>query len=98
MFSDAPLVIAGKEFRSRLIIGTGKYRTREEQTAAIEASGAEMITVATRRLDLCDPQKKTLLDYIHCSKYTILPNTAGCKDPAEALFTARPAREVCTAT
>lgn len=93
--NDAPLVIAGKEFRSRLIIGTGKYRTMEEQTAAIEASGAEMITVAIRRLDLSDPQKKTLLDYIDWSKYVILPNTAGCRDPEEALFTARLAREVC---
>ena len=93
--SDALLVIAGKEFRSRLIVGTGKYRTMEEQTAAIEASGAEMITVAIRRLDLSDPQKKTLLDYIDWTKYTILPNTAGCRDPEEAIFTARLARELC---
>ncbi len=91
---DEPLVIAGKEFRSRLILGTGRYRTMEEQAAAIEASGAEMITVAIRRLDLTDPQKKTLLDYIDWSKYTILPNTAGCRNVEEAVFTARLAREV----
>ncbi|MBI2886232.1 MAG: thiazole synthase [Chloroflexi bacterium] len=92
--TDEPLVIAGKSFRSRLMIGTGKYRTMEEQGAAIEASGAEIITVAIRRLDLSDPQKKTLLDYIDWSRYTILPNTAGCRNAEEALFTARLAREV----
>lgn len=91
---DEPLVIAGKTFRSRLIIGTGRYRSMEEQSAAIEASGVEMITVAIRRLDLSDPQKKTLLDYIDWSKYVILPNTAGAKTAEEALFTARLAREV----
>ena len=92
--SNEPLVIAGKSFRSRLILGTGRYRSMEEQGAAIEASGAEMITVAIRRLDLSDPQKKTLLDYVDWSKYTILPNTAGCRTVEEALFTARLAREV----
>lgn len=92
--TDEPLVIAGKRFRSRLIVGTGKYRTMEEQNAAIAASGAEIITVAIRRLDLSDPQKKTLLDYIDWSNYTILPNTAGCRNAEEALFTARLAREV----
>lgn len=92
--NDEPLVIAGKSFRSRLMVGTGKYRTMEEQGAAIEASGAEIITVAIRRLDLSDPQKKTLLDYVDWSRYTILPNTAGCRNAEEALFTARLAREV----
>lgn len=92
--NDEPLVIAGKEFRSRLILGTGRYRTMEEQAAAIETSGAEMITVAIRRLDLSDPQKKTLLDYIDWTRYTILPNTAGCRNVEEAVFTARLAREV----
>lgn len=92
--NDEPLIIAGKEFRSRLILGTGRYRTMEEQAAAIEASGAEMITVAIRRLDLSDPQKKTLLDYIDWTKYTILPNTAGCRNAEEAVFTARLAREL----
>jgi thiazole synthase len=91
---DEPLIIAGKTFRSRLIIGTGRYRSMEEQSAAVEASGIEMITVAIRRLDLSDPQKKTLLDYIDWNKYVILPNTAGAKTAEEALFTARLAREV----
>lgn len=66
----------------------------EEQGEAIEASGAEMITVAIRRLDLSDPQKKTLLDYIDWKKYQILPNTAGCRNAEEAVFTARLAREL----
>ena len=89
-----PLIIAGKEFKSRLIVGTGKYRSMEEMVEAIEASGTEMITVAIRRLDLDDPSKKTLLDYIDWDKYTMLPNTAGCRTVDEALFTARLAREV----
>ena len=72
------LVIAGKEYRSRLILGTGKYRTMEEMIDAVEASGCEMITVAIRRLDLDDPSKKTLLDFIDWNKYVILPNSAGC--------------------
>ncbi|MBI4299221.1 MAG: thiazole synthase [Chloroflexi bacterium] len=89
-----PLVIAGKEFRSRLILGTGKYRSMEEMVEAIEASGAEIITVAIRRLDLDDPSKKTLLDYIDWDRYTMLPNTAGCRTVEESLFTSRLAREV----
>jgi len=88
------LEIAGKKFRSRLLVGTGKYRTPEEMTAALEASGAEIVTVAIRRLDLDDPTKKTLLDDIDWSKYTILPNTAACRTVDEALFTARLGREV----
>ena len=88
------LVIAGKEYGSRLILGTGKYRTMEEMLDAVEASGCEMITVAIRRLDLDDPSKKTLLDYIDWNKYVILPNTAGCKTAEEALFTAKLAREI----
>ena len=92
--TDTPLVIAGKTFHSRLFVGTGKYRSMEEQGAAIEASGAQMVTVAIRRLDLSHPQQKTLLDYIDWSKYTILPNTAGARNAEEALFTARLAREL----
>ena len=88
------LEIAGKRFRSRLLVGTGKYRTPEEMVAALEASGAEIVTVAIRRLDLDDPGKKTLLDFIDWSKYTILPNTAACRTVEEALFTARLGREV----
>ena len=86
------LVIAGKEFTSRLIAGTGRHRSNEEMVASIEASGAEMVTVAIRRLDLDDPNKKTILDYIDWGKYTILPNTAGAKTPEDALTTARLAR------
>jgi len=88
------LVIAGKRFKSRLMLGTGKYRTPEEMLASLEASGAEIVTVAIRRLDLDDPTKKTLLDYVDWSKYTILPNTAGCQTVEEALMTARLGREV----
>ncbi|HEY8490810.1 MAG TPA: thiazole synthase, partial [Dehalococcoidia bacterium] len=88
------LVIAGKTFRSRLLVGTGKYRSMEEQNAAIEASGAEIITVAIRRLDLDNPNKKTLLDYIDWSRYWLLPNTAGARTAEEAVFTARLAREL----
>jgi len=89
-----PLVIAGKEFRSRLILGTGKYRTMEDMVVAVEASGAEMITVAIRRLPLDKPNETNLMDYIDWSRYHILPNTAGCKTVDEVLFTARLAREL----
>lgn len=88
------LVIAGKKFRSRLMTGTGKYHTMEDMVQAIEASGAEIVTVAIRRLNLDKPQEKTILDYFDWSKYTILPNTAGCRTPQEALFVAHLAREV----
>jgi thiazole synthase len=88
------LVIAGKKFNSRLIVGTGRYRTMEEMVAAVEASGTEMITVAIRRLDLDDPTSKTLLDYIDWGRYQMLPNTAGCATVEEALFVARLGREV----
>ena len=88
------LVIAGKRIRSRLMVGTGKYRSTEEMLAALEASGGEIVTVAIRRLDLDNPKEKTLLDLIDWDKYTILPNTAGCRTVEEAIFTARLAREV----
>ena len=88
------LTIAGKEFRSRLIVGTGKYRTMEEMRDAIDASGAEMVTVAIRRLPLDKPDEQNLMDYLDWDRYTILPNTAGCKTAEEALFTARLAREL----
>jgi thiazole synthase len=91
---DDQLIIAGRRFRSRLILGTGKYRSVEEMLAALEASGAEMVTVAIRRLDLGKPGQKTLLDYVDWSRYTILPNTAGCRTAEEALMTARLGREV----
>ncbi|HET9477562.1 MAG TPA: thiazole synthase [Dehalococcoidia bacterium] len=89
-----PLIIAGKEFRSRLIVGTGKYRTMEEMRDAIDASGAEMVTVAIRRLPLDRPDEENLMDHLDWDRYTILPNTAGCKTAEEALFTARLAREL----
>ncbi len=88
------LVIADKTFKSRLIVGTGRYRTMEEMVDAIEASGTEMVTVAIRRLDLDNPAEKTILDYIDWTKYNILPNTAGCKTVEEALFVARLGRQV----
>jgi thiazole synthase len=88
------LIIAGQRFRSRLLLGTGKYRSVEEMLAALEASGAQMVTVAIRRLDLGKPGQKTLLDYVDWNRYTILPNTAGCRTVEEALMTARLGREV----
>jgi thiazole synthase len=91
---DEMLTIAGKTFRSRLMLGTGKYGSMEEQNAAIEASGCEIITVAIRRLNLDDPNAKTLLDYIDWDRYQILPNTAGARTADEAVFTARLAREL----
>src|SRR5437879_6148281 len=83
------LKIGTREFRSRLILGTGKYRSFEEMRASLEASGAEIITVALRRLDLSNPHQPNLLDYIDPNRYVILPNTAGCKTAQEAIQTAR---------
>jgi thiazole synthase len=88
------LTIAGKQFKSRLIVGTGRYRTMEDMVAALESSGTEMVTVAIRRLDLDDPTQKTILDYIDWTRFNILPNTAGCATVEEALFVARLGREV----
>ena len=89
-----PLIIAGKEFRSRLFVGTGRHRSMEEMRDSIDASGAEMVTVAIRRLPLDKPDEPNLMDYLDWKRYTILPNTAGCKITEEALFTARLAREL----
>jgi thiazole synthase len=91
---DDPLRIAGREFRSRLIVGTGKYRSFEEMVRCHEASGTEMVTVAVRRVNLTDKSRESLLDYIDRSKYFILPNTAGCYTAEEAIRTARLAREL----
>ena len=88
-----PLVIAGREFRSRLIVGTGKYKSGQETARALEASGAEMVTVAVRRVNL-DRSKESLLDFIDPKKYFLLPNTAGCYTADEAVRTARLGREV----
>ena len=83
---DDKLVIAGKEFDSRLMIGTGRHRTNEEMVESVRASGAEIITVAIRRLDLDNLEEKNILDYFDWDEYTILPNTAGCKTAEEAVL------------
>ncbi len=91
---DTKFVIAGKEFKSRLIIGTGKYKTNELMVEAFERSGAEMITVAVRRVNITDRSQPSLLDFIDLKRFALLPNTAGCYTADEAIRTARLAREV----
>ncbi|NIR28951.1 MAG: thiazole synthase [Gammaproteobacteria bacterium] len=92
---DTPLQIAGAEYRSRLIVGTGKYRDFEETRRAIEASGAQIVTVAIRRTNIGqDPGEPNLLDALSPERYTILPNTAGCYDARSAVRTCRLAREL----
>lgn len=88
-----PLVIAGKEYGSRLIIGTGKYASYEQNAAALKASGAEIITVAMRRVNLSDPDQPMLVDHISPDEVTFLPNTAGCFTGEDAVRTLRLARE-----
>jgi thiazole synthase len=88
-----PFVLAGKEYHSRLIVGTGKYKDFAETRRAIEVSGAEIVTVAVRRVNITDPGKENLLDYLDPKVYTILPNTAGCYSAEEAVRTCRLARE-----
>jgi len=85
--------LAGKAFRSRLIVGTGKYADFAQTKQAVEVSGAEMVTVAVRRVNITDASKENLLDYLDPARYTILPNTAGCYTAEDALRTARLARE-----
>ena len=85
--------LAGKAYRSRLIVGTGKYRDFAATREAIGVSGAEIVTVAVRRVNITDAGKENLLDYLDLSRITILPNTAGCYTAAEAIRTARLARE-----
>jgi len=87
------LVIAGKEFSSRLMVGTGKYSDFQQMARAIEVSGAEIVTVAVRRVNISDRSKESLLDYIDPKKYTLLPNTAGCYTADDAVRTCRLARE-----
>ena len=91
--TEDTLVIAGKTFRSRLIVGTGKYSSFPQMVQAHEASGADMITVAVRRVNISDRTKESLLDFIDTKKIFILPNTAGCYTADEAIRTARLARE-----
>jgi len=91
MFTDSNLILRGKEFTSRLIVGTGKYSTMDVMREAHEASGAEIITVAIRRVGL--PSGESILDFIDTKRYTLLPNTAGCYTADEAVRTAYLARE-----
>ena len=90
---DTSLEIAGRKFHSRLIIGTGKYKDYAENAAAAEASKAEIITVAVRRVNLTNPNKPMLVDFLDQKKYTYLPNTAGCFTGEDAVRTLRLARE-----
>ena len=90
---DKPFAIAGTSFQSRLIIGTGKFKSYDENARALEASGAEIVTVAVRRVNLSDPGQPRLIDFIDPKKYTYLPNTAGCYTGEEAVRTLRLARE-----
>ncbi len=85
--------VAGRRFRSRLIVGTGRYKDLEETARAIEASGAEIVTVAVRRVNLSDPSAPMLQDYVPPTRYTYLPNTAGCHTAQDAVRTLRLARE-----
>ncbi|MFO0974557.1 MAG: thiazole synthase [Phycisphaerae bacterium] len=89
-----PLKIAGRSFRSRLFVGTGKYAAYEQMRAALEASGCEVVTVAVRRERLIDAQNRSLLDFIDTRRYTILPNTAGCFSAEDAVRVARLGREL----
>ena len=88
------LIIAKKKFKSRLIVGTGKYKSMSECAKAIKLSGAEIVTVAVRRVNIVDKNKPLLMDYINPKKITYLPNTAGCFNSKEALRTLRLAREI----
>ena len=91
--ADDSFVVAGRSFKSRLLVGTGKYRDFEETQLAIEESGAEIVTVAVRRVNVTDPSQPMLVDYVDPKKYTYLPNTAGCFTADDAMRTLRLARE-----
>jgi thiazole synthase len=93
MADDDLFHLGGRAYRSRLIVGTGKYRDFAATRAAIDAAGAEIVTVAVRRVNITDAGKANLLDHLDLSRTTILPNTAGCHTAAEAIRTARLARE-----
>ncbi|MGF1640232.1 MAG: sulfur carrier protein ThiS [Rhodospirillales bacterium] len=90
---DDPLIVAGRRYRSRLLVGTGKYRDFAETARAIAASGAEIVTVAVRRVNVSDPNQPMLVDYVDPRTYTYLPNTAGCYSASDAVRTLRLARE-----
>src|SRR5678809_184148 len=83
--TDTPFVIAGKTFKSRLIVGTGKYTSHAVMAQAHQASGADMVTVAVRRVNISDRSRESLLDYIDTTRMFILPNTAGCYTADEAI-------------
>jgi len=92
---DQPLILSGKTYQSRLLVGTGKYRDMAETSQAIQASGAEMVTFAVRRTNLGqNPDEPNLLDAISPESYTLLPNTAGCYNAEDAVRTCRLAREL----
>src|SRR5437870_12529048 len=91
--NDDPFVIAGRTFKSRLIVGTGKYSSNEVMAEAHRRSGTDMVTVAVRRIDLKAPKGQSLLDFIDREKIMILPNTAGCYNTEDAVRTARLGRE-----
>ena len=91
--ADKPFVVAGRTLKSRLIVGTGKYKDYAQNAAALEASGAEMVTVALRRVNVMEPGAPKLIDFIDPKKYVYLPNTAGCFTAEDALRTLRLARE-----
>src|ERR1700744_5233018 len=91
--NDDAWTVAGRRFASRLIVGTGKYKDLPTTAAAIAASGAEMVTVAVRRVNLSDPKAPMLQDYVSPARYTYLPNTAGCFTADDAVRTLRLARE-----
>ena len=86
--------VANKVLKSRLIVGTGKYKNFKETASAVEASGADMVTVAVRRVNIIDKKKPILTDYLNLNKISLLPNTAGCFNSNEALRTLRLAREM----
>src|SRR5918993_1347453 len=90
---DTPFVIAGRTFKSRLIVGTGKYASHAIMAQAHEASGADMVTVAVRRVNIADRSRESLLDYVDTNRIFLLPNTAGCYTADEAIRTARLGRE-----
>ena len=93
--NDKPLIIAGKTYQSRLLVGTGKYKDNEETKQAIETSGAEIITIAVRRTNIGqNPDEPNLLDILPPNQYTLLPNTAGCYTTEDAVRTCRLAREL----
>ncbi|MBL8933428.1 MAG: thiazole synthase, partial [Archangium sp.] len=98
MHHDKPFTIAGHTFTSRLIIGTGKYPSHEVMKACHEASGAEMVTVAVRRLDLKAPKEQSLLSFIDTNRFKLLPNTAGCYNADDAVRTCHLAAELGLST